>query len=423
MHIIVISADQELHQLCRDVLNEFSNLDWQMTVATPPDCPPEADFYIWDDHGRVTPLPHLDPSWSRHLFVVHRDEIARSRVLPEKGSCAAILLKPVTRACLAAFLGMAASAAQERVAMATSLRADRDEILQCLIQSNLQIQKYDQDRTNFLARAVHDFRAPLMTANGYCGLLLSEELGPETEEQKEVLRRMQHSIKRLSGMASAMFELSVGRQVKREPDLRIADIRECAEQALHEIAPLAEGKRISVSLDVERETGLLFIDPGQIEQVLVNILENACKFTPRAGEIEIRGYPFFWERRRSHTATPLVERRARVSHEPNAYRIDIRDSGPRVSEEHLANIFEEYTSYSGGADRSGGGLGLAICKMILSSHQGRVWGENSESGPRFSFVLPMRPAESATGYDGGSSELLTTHQRGASLTDAAAHLR
>jgi signal transduction histidine kinase len=118
-------------------------------------------------------------------------------------------LKPVTRACLSAFLGFAASTFHDRISAAHSLRADRDEMLQCLLQ------EYDQDRTNFLARAVHDFRAPLTATSGYCGLLLSEALGPLTDDQKEVLRRMQHSTKRLSRMASAMFELSVGRHIRR----------------------------------------------------------------------------------------------------------------------------------------------------------------------------------------------------------------
>jgi signal transduction histidine kinase len=399
MQIVLVSEDQELEKLCGEVLNEFAGLNWRLTAAAPDDCPAAADLYIWDDHGRIAPPANLDQAWFRHLFVVHRDDLSQSRVQPDESPAAAILLKPVTRACLSAFLGLAAAAAQERAAAASTLRAERDEILQCLIQTNLQIQRYDQDRTNFLARAVHDFRTPLMTASGYCQLLVSEALGGVNDQQKEILRRMQHSIQRLNRMASAMFELSIGRQVKREPELRQGDIRACAEQALHEIAPLADGKRISVSVDLESETGLLFLDSGQIEQVLVNILENACKFTPKAGEIEIRGYPYFWERRRICGPAP-VERRVHCSREPNAYRIDIRDSGPRIPRERLALIFEEYTSYAGGGDRSGGGLGLAICKMILGSHGGRVWAENSACGPRFSLVLPLRPAEAAGAADG-----------------------
>jgi K+-sensing histidine kinase KdpD len=57
----------------------------------------------------------------------------------------------------------------------------------------------------------------------------------------------------------------------------------------------------------------------------------------------------------------------------------------------LENIFEEYTSYSGGQDRSGGGLGLAICRMIVTQHEGQVWAENTGRGPMFSFTLPAHP--------------------------------
>jgi signal transduction histidine kinase len=302
----------------------------------------------------------------------------------------------VTRACLSAFLG-AGSTSHDRRGAVDSLRADRDEILQCLIQANLQLQEYDQDRTNFLARAVHDFRAPLTTSGGYCGLLLSEALGPLTDDQKEVLRRMQHSIKRLSRMASAMFELSIGRHVKRQPELRSGNIRECVEQALHEMAPVADGKNISLSVDLEPPTGTLYLEAGQIEQVLINLLDNACKFTPKCGSIEILGYPYFWERRSAcHPPVGNDDRRSWNSPAPNSYRIDIRDSGPLIPREHLEKIFEEYTSYAGGQDRSGSGLGLAICRMIVTAHEGRIWAEVTEEGPRFTFVLPAHPAEAGT---------------------------
>ncbi len=70
--------------------------------------------------------------------------------------------------------------------------------------------------------------------------------------------------------------------------------------------------------------------------------------------------------------------------------MDIRDSGAEIAQEHLECIFEEYTSYAAGRDRSGGGLGLAICRSIVNQHEGHVWVENTEAGPRFSFVLPLR---------------------------------
>jgi signal transduction histidine kinase len=223
-------------------------------------------------------------------------------------------------------------------------------------------------------------------------------------------------------MSTALFELSAGKHVKREPDLRQGDIRACLEQALHEISPFADDKGITISLDMQPESGLLLMDAGQIEQVFVNLLENACKFTPRSGLIEIHGASYFWERRCNNSKPDVGERRMRSSREPNAYRIDIRDSGGRIPQDQLSKIFEEYTSYNGGTDRSGGGLGLAICKMIVTAHSGRIWATNSDSGPKFSFVLPMRaevpevtPSEKASATPSQSVQLslISTSSNGA----------
>ena len=84
-----------------------------------------------------------------------------------------------------------------------------------------------------------------------------------------------------------------------------------------------------------------------------------------------------------------TENRQRAVHGPNGYRIDIRDSGSAIPQHHMERIFEEYTSYAGGRDRSCGGLGLAICRLIMTQHDGHVWAENTNSGPVFSFVLPI----------------------------------
>jgi signal transduction histidine kinase len=167
------------------------------------------------------------------------------------------------------------------------------------------------------------------------------------------------------------------------------DLRECLEQALHEVASFVDDKNLVLRADLAVCDLPLYFEAGQIEQILINILDNACKFTPRGGSITICGYPFFWERRASRTGPgPERERRRRTGKEPNAYRVDIQDSGSPIPEEYLEDIFEEYTSYSGAKDRSGGGLGLAITRMILHQHEGRIWAENTEAGPRFSFVLP-----------------------------------
>ncbi len=392
MNIKLVSQDVELYKLCHEILGGFAGRRCTLSMLSPDEAAglgprDSTDLYIWDFSPELS-LKAGNWAPSKNLFLVDRKDVALFRK-NTKAAEVHILLKPVMRTTMAAFLGFAIST--DSISIDSSLRAERDQILQCLIQTNLKLQEYDHDRTNFLARAVHDFHAPLTALGGYCGLLLSEGLGPLQEDQREVLKRMNHSVKRLSRMASAMFQLSIGRQVKRHPDLRAGDLRECLDQAMHEIAPFADEKHISITPELETPEEPLHFDSGQMEQVLINLLDNACKFTPKFGSIEIRGYPYFWERRRSGAPllSPAVERRYHASREPNSYRIDITDSGSAIPREHLERIFEEYTSYSGRRDRSGGGLGLSICRMIITQHDGHVWAENTKSGPMFSFVLPL----------------------------------
>jgi signal transduction histidine kinase len=357
--------------------------------VNPEETQPEADLWLWDyEPGKPFPMKAGFRA-SRHLFLVRTKDLAEFRTAT--GSAEAnILLKPVTRDRLKTVLGMAIAAHADRISDATSRREERDDLLQCLIQTSLHLQNYEHERTSFLARAAHDFRAPLTAVNGYCSLLLEEHLGSLNETQKEVLLRMQHSARRLSRMSSAMFELSVGRQVKRRPKLSQNDIRDCLEQALHEIATFADEKRIEITTDLAHCDFPLYFEAGQIEQVLINILDNACKFTPKAGVIAVSGYADFWEPQSAGSAASTGQRWSGNPNDLNCYRIDIQDSGAPIPAEHLPQIFEEYTSYDGNGDRSGGGLGLAITRMIMAQHDGHVWAENTAFGPRFSLVLPRR---------------------------------
>ena len=388
MDFLVISSESSLCRLCRELLTTVGGPNWTLSTCQPGETIPAADLYLWDFQPDI-PFPSAFNHLAKHLFLVHTRDLPafRQGMVHQEAN---ILLKPLTRVVLSAFLGLAVRAHEQYVCHTYSLRADRDEILQRLIQANLRLQEYDQERTNFLVRAVHDFRAPLTALSGYCGLLLSQALGELSPDQAEVIGRMQRSTRRLSRMANGMFELGIGRRVQRSLDLRRADIQDCIDQATHEVAPFAQEKQISISGEVSPAPPNLYFDPCQIEQVLINILDNACKFAPRGGNIEIHGYPYFFDRRDTRQVSPVVqERRNRTSDEPNTFRVDIRDSGSQIPQNQLERIFEEYTSTDGKQDRSGGGLGLAICRFIVERHAGRIWAENTQSGPRFSFTIPL----------------------------------
>lgn len=389
MHVALISRDDSLNRLCREVLATLPARDWTLLVASPDEPTPAADLYLWD-WGRPMPLPHLlsqPGSAHAHMLVIGRED-ARNilEVLP--GSAVTLVLKPVNADALRTFLEQAAG-------RMGSLRHDRDAILDTLLATTLRLQEYDQDRMNFLARAVHDFRTPLTAVNGYCGLLLSGEFGPLSAAQQEVLDRTLHSVRRLSRLATGLFQWSTGSRVGLASQIREGDVEECCRQALHEIRPLTDEKTISVELDLQPPGQPLCFDAAQVEQLMINLLENSCKFTPRGGYIQVRGFPAFWERRCaavSHDGI-LAERRRCASRRANAYRMEVSDNGMGVRPEHLQTIFQEYTSYGGGSDRSGSGLGLAICKRILAEHGGQIFAESGNKGVTFVFYLPFtRPA-------------------------------
>jgi signal transduction histidine kinase len=403
--VALISHDRAIARSCRTVLGELFGQDFSLAVASARDPRPESDLCIWDFVPGETQIALQGADIQRlqdHFFVVQGKDVAALR--EQVGSPNLnLLLKPLTPATLRGFLGEACRRWRDRDKdfAARRLRVERDEMLQCLIQASLRLQEHDQDRTTFLARSLHDFRAPLTAISGYCALLLGDDLGPLTPQQRDVLERMQYSTRRLSRMTNSMFQLSISNYVEQKLVLRQGDVRERVDRALQELTPFIDEKRISVTVEVEPCEFLAF-DKAHVEQVLVNLLDNACKFTPRAGAIDIKGYPFFWDRRIGQPARldPAADRRVQHLSAPNSFRVDICDSGPGVPQAHLDKIFEEFTSYSGGQDRSGGGLGLAICRMIVHQHQGRIWAENGQAGAVFSFVLPYRGAEGVLPGDG-----------------------
>jgi signal transduction histidine kinase len=364
-----------------------------LTWGRPDQVSSAADLTIWDidDVAELSDLPQ-DGFGYQNIFIASREQIEWLREF-QPNNVAATLLKPLAegplRVCLDQVLNW-----EKRIDPDSNGEGDSNTLLQFTLEAIVRLQEYDQDRTNFIARAVHDFRAPLTALKGYCGLLLDQQLGPIPPPEVEVLLRMRHSVERLSRMAEDMFQLTAGNRCNLKLNLQDIDLSICIDQAVHELRPFMDEKEIHLTVDADISPAPARVDSAQIEQVLINILDNACKFTPRYGSIGIRGYPFFWERR--WTTTPrlgAIERRQVNLCAHNAYRIDIGDSGPAIPLVQLSTIFEEYTSCGGGHDRSGAGLGLAICKLIISRHNGRVWAESNGNGNVFSVVLPLDRSE------------------------------
>src|SRR2546422_6262934 len=108
MKVIVVSHDGDLYKLCREILSDLPSRDWHLSMATPSNCLTAGDLYIWDGESSIDLAQKLEPNLSRHLFLIHRNDAAKlhHNLRDVKVN---VLLKPVTRATLSSFLGLAAS--------------------------------------------------------------------------------------------------------------------------------------------------------------------------------------------------------------------------------------------------------------------------------------------------------------------------
>jgi signal transduction histidine kinase len=140
-----------------------------------------------------------------------------------------------------------------------------------------------------------------------------------------------------------------------------------------ELLPLAQELEIDLQLTVPSNLPLLYVDQEQIERVLLNLVDNAIKFTPSGGQVVIEAYP-----------------PQRLGGHDGFVRVQVRDTGPGVPDEHKERLFDRFAQMEGQkTQRRGTGLGLTFCKLAVEAHNGRIWVEDSpQGGAIFVFTLP-----------------------------------
>jgi signal transduction histidine kinase len=378
LNINLFSSDSELIDVCREMIHRSPHLHYVLNIRPSIDETAPGGICVFDLAGRDPDRVLNATALASHAVLVTGRDSVRSLIGGMPRLHVPVLLKPVTRARLEIALDQALDDSQ-----------NGGQTLESVVHANIRLQEHDQDRAHFQARAVHELRAPLTALSGYCDLLLERRFGAINAEQSTVISRMRHSISRLSSIASAILQLSAGQSEASQPLLVHRNYLTCIEQALHEVAPLFEERRIEVDVDLAPCERLVAFDAQQMEEVFINVLDNCCKFTPRGGMVRVCGYPVFWDRRADGLAADSAERLMEFEDLQNAYRVDVSDNGSGISPANIDDIFEEYTTFGQGTDRSGAGLGLAICKMIVSRHQGKIWAQSSMGLTMFSIVLPM----------------------------------
>jgi len=252
----------------------------------------------------------------------------------------------------------------------------RDSLLQCLLTATSKLQESDRSRYRLIARAVREVQDPLAAMEGFCGLLLDQQLGALNSVQLEIAEKIRRNLRKASRITASLAHLAGTNGKPEEPSP--CDLEQLIARVLEEVAASVNDKAIHVEVSVTPPLVPVTMVSEQIELVLVTLLETAIQFSSPGATVEFRAYPYY------SAGLPGPPGEA-----PNSLRIDVSDNGIPLSAAETGMIFDETAAYGGGQDRSVGGLGLAFCKLAVKFHAGRIWIESLEHRTTVSIVLPL----------------------------------
>ncbi|MDE3075447.1 MAG: response regulator [Chloroflexota bacterium] len=229
----------------------------------------------------------------------------------------------------------------------------------------------DALKSQIISMVSHELRTPLAHIKGFTSSLLDDEVSWDADTQRDFIQEIDREADRLSELISDILDMS--RIESGETNLLERSWQEPAalvRQALQ--SAVAVTSRHTVINETPAELSPIFVDGPQIERVLVNLIENAAKYSDPGTTIRIGGR--------------MLE---------GACRFRVADEGQGVPAEYQERIFEKFFRVKTGKPRMPGtGLGLAICKGIVEAHGGHIWVESElDQGARFLFSLPLAGVE------------------------------
>ena len=250
--------------------------------------------------------------------------------------------------------------------IATPLHESLPGMTLMIFQDLTRVRRLETVRRDFVSNVSHELRTPLASLKALAETLQEGAL-EDPPAARRFLQRMDTEIDNLTQLVQELLELSKI-ESNRVPLQRVATSPcELTSPAVERMQLQAQRSGLSLRLDCADDLPAVKADPQRIENVLVNLIHNAIKFTPPGGQIVVSAYQ---------------ERRAMV--------IAIHDTGVGISPEALPRIFERFYKIDRSRASGGTGLGLSIARHIVEAHGGRIWAESKENeGSTFFFTLPL----------------------------------
>ncbi len=256
----------------------------------------------------------------------------------------------------------------ERIKREEELRQALDE----LAVAKTQAEAADKLKSAFLATMSHELRTPLNSIIGFTGIILRERVGPLNEEQKKQLNMVRRSSQHLLALINDVLDISKIEAGQLQMASEQIDIRQIVEKVAQSARPLADGKGLELAFELAPHMDTITGDPRRVEQILLNLVSNAIKFTEQ-GSVRI-----------------LCEE------DGENVKLQVVDTGIGIKEEDRDKLFQSFRQIDSGLTRKydGTGLGLSISKRLVELMGGRIWITSVwGSGSTFGFTLPKERAK------------------------------
>jgi signal transduction histidine kinase len=227
-------------------------------------------------------------------------------------------------------------------------------------------------KNRFLSHVSHELRTPLTCIHQYVSLLYDNLAGPVTPEQHDHLSTILKSVNQLHAMIRDLLEATRAEAGKIRIEQRCVALGDLLQQAVVMMQAAAQQKRVGLEIAFDRRLPLVYADPDRVLEVLLNLIDNAIKFTPPEGSVVVKAC--------------LAEA------DPASVYISVTDTGPGIAAEAIPLIFERLYQDPDQIDgnRNGLGLGLYIAQELVTLHGGRIWVTSQPGdGSTFSFTLPL----------------------------------
>lgn len=251
------------------------------------------------------------------------------------------------------------------------LEQENKRLISDLKNANEQLLRLNNMKSKFLSMVSHDLSNTLMTLK-VSFEMLSSSLTPSSEQKKK-MDYIQNSISQLSRLIEDLVDWASIEQGRLRLEKNVFRLGPMAEEILSGLARKAEQKKIVISTEIDPDLPAVLADKRRLQQVLLNLLENALRHTPGQGKVALR-----------------FCREGELS-----IHLSVQDTGEGIELKDLGHIFESFFQTESGRTHGGRlGLGLSISREIVQSHGGKIWVESQGQGKGATFhvVLPVGSA-------------------------------